>query len=46
ILDDETAKSYFWLLEVLIKATEELYSNTILTDTNSAMTFAISNILL
>ncbi|CAG8846511.1 27676_t:CDS:2, partial [Gigaspora margarita] len=37
VLDNVTTKSYSWLLEVLIKATDELYPNTILTDTDPTM---------
>ncbi|CAG8610312.1 12499_t:CDS:2 [Ambispora leptoticha] len=41
---DPDTSSYSWLLDVLLKATDGLYPNSILTDADPAMTLAISTI--
>ncbi|CAG8557785.1 34827_t:CDS:1 [Racocetra persica] len=46
ILDNEIARSYSWLLEILNKATDKLCLKTILTDANPAISLAISSIML
>ncbi|CAG8855438.1 20348_t:CDS:1, partial [Gigaspora margarita] len=37
--------SYFWILKVLIKATDRLYLSTILTDADPAMSLVILTIM-